>query len=151
MSNHRERSEIESTRHESSRSSTDLDSVDSRPRVRQGSTSTSQRERSNSRTRSSEITRIYSGVYLDDHSIYHGDDDNEASADHATPRRNNENDLDVALEVRNGIVNERDLDLEANRQSPAAEIEKTRTARSEQPPDPKLVSKLRLSCLLSVY
>lgn len=52
----------------------------------------------------------------------------------------------MALEVRNGIVNERDLDLEAHRQSPAAEIEKARTARSEQPPDPKLVSKLRLSC-----
>ncbi|BCS17756.1 MFS transporter [Aspergillus puulaauensis] len=140
MSDHREHSEIESTRYESSRSSTDSDSVDSRPRVRQGSTSTSQRERSNSRPRSSEITRIYSGVYLDDHSVYHGDDDNGASADRDMPRGNNEKALDVALEVRNGIVNERDLDLEANRQSPAAEIEKTRTARSEQPSDPKLVT-----------
>lgn len=151
MSDHRERFDIESTTHEPSRSSTDSDSVDSKPRARQGSTSTSQRERSSSRPRSSEITRIYSGVYLDDHSVYHGDDDNEASADRDSSRGNNEKDLDVALEVRNGIVNERDLDLEANRQGPTAEIEKTRTARSEQAPDPKLVSKLRLSCFTFRY
>jgi hypothetical protein len=148
MSDRRERFDIESATHEPSRSSTDSDSVDSKPRARQGSTSTSQRERSSSRPRSSEITRIYSGVYLDDHSVYHGDDDNESSADRDSSRGNNEKDLDVALEVRNGIVNERDLDLEANRQGQTAEIEKTRTARSEQAPDPKLVSKLRLSCLI---
>ncbi|KAL4917692.1 major facilitator superfamily domain-containing protein [Aspergillus aurantiobrunneus] len=139
MSDRLEHLGIENNRYvSSSRSSTDSDSVDSEPGPRRGSTSNTLRERSDSRPRSTEITRIYSGVHLDDNSVYRGDDD-DVSADR-DPSLGNEKDVHAALEVRSGIVSERDRDLEANRQGSTAGIEKSRTARSDQSQDPKLVT-----------
>ncbi|KAL4904590.1 hypothetical protein BDW74DRAFT_26711 [Aspergillus multicolor] len=118
-------------RYEPSLSSSDLDSdsLDSRPRRRQGSTaSTLQTTRSGSRP--VEISRIYSGVHLDDHSVYHGEDDHDGSTD------GDEKDT-PELEVDNGIVTERDRDLEANRQGATGEMEKSKT---QQASDPKLVT-----------
>ncbi|KAL4865826.1 hypothetical protein BDV12DRAFT_145095 [Aspergillus spectabilis] len=126
----------EVARHESSSSlsSSDSDSVDSGYRPRQRSTSTSLRARSSSRPRS-EIRRIYSGAHIDDHSVYRGEDDNESIDEYEENRGNAE------LQVRNGIVTEKDHDLEANRQGPTADLEKSRTARSGQSrQDPKLVT-----------
>ncbi|KAL2830310.1 major facilitator superfamily domain-containing protein [Aspergillus cavernicola] len=119
MSNHHQNPDIGATRPESSLSSTDSDSIDSRPR-------------------SIEIARIYSGRHLDDHSVYHSDQDNALADSGSTSQHHHEK--DTALEARDGIVNERGLDLEANRQEPA-ELEKPRTAGSNQSAaDPKLVT-----------
>ncbi|KAL4945091.1 hypothetical protein BDV06DRAFT_55394 [Aspergillus oleicola] len=119
-------------------SSSDSSSVDSErrpgPRLRQGSAASTLRQRSSSRPRDAEIRRIYSGVHLDDHSVYHNDDDHN----HEHSDENDEKDVDPELEVRNGIVTERDRDLEAGRQGAGAEMEKSKSTRSEQ--DPKLVT-----------
>ncbi|KAL4883964.1 major facilitator superfamily domain-containing protein [Aspergillus karnatakaensis] len=128
----RENPGTEVTRQESSSSlsSSDSDSVNSEYQRRQRSVSNSLRARSSSRPRS-EIRRIYSGAHIDDHSVYRGDDDE--SIDEC-----DENNGNPELQVRNGIVTEKDNDLEANRQGPAAQLEKSRTAQSQQ--DPKLVT-----------
>ncbi|KAL5339579.1 major facilitator superfamily domain-containing protein [Aspergillus crustosus] len=117
----------------SSLSSSDTDSIDSdyRPRRRQRSRSFSLRGRSTSRPRS-EIRRIYSGAHIDDHSVYRGDDDNDDNDD-----IDEENGGNPELQVRNGIVTEKDHDLEANAQGPA-DLQKPKTAGSTQ--DPKLVT-----------
>jgi hypothetical protein len=73
-------------------------------------------------------------VHLDDHSVYQGEDDHDISGE-----ENNEKDANPEVEVDNGIVTEKDRDLEANGQGPTAEIEKSRTGRSAQFSDPKLV------------
>ncbi|KAL4805903.1 major facilitator superfamily domain-containing protein [Aspergillus unguis] len=129
-----DRREVENTRYESSLSTSDSDDGSmNEGRPRQGSTSNTLRERSNSQARSGEITRIYSGVHLDDSSVYHGAEDHRST----DSTEGDEKDLQPELEVRNGIVTERDRDLEANRQA-TAELEKSRTGRSEH--DPKLVT-----------
>ncbi|KAL6239490.1 hypothetical protein BDW75DRAFT_119827 [Aspergillus navahoensis] len=130
-----ERPEVEDARYESSLSSSDSDSIDTQPRQRQGSTASTLQTRSSSRTRPAEISRIYSGVHLDDHSVYHDEDDHDSPGE-----QNDEKKVNPELEVDNGIVTERDRDLEANGQGPTAEIEKSRTGRSAQAPDPKLVT-----------
>ncbi|KAL4960050.1 uncharacterized protein BDV14DRAFT_193269 [Aspergillus stella-maris] len=123
-----------------SSSDSDSSSVDSDrpPRVRQGSTASTLHPRSSSRP--AEITRIYSGVHLDDHSVYHNDDDHEHSDE------NDEKDIEPELEVRNGIVTERDRDLETGRQGAGAEMEKSKSSRSEQ--DPKL-ARFSFTCLVT--
>ncbi|KAL4740006.1 hypothetical protein BDV11DRAFT_204616 [Aspergillus similis] len=133
-----ERSQVEDASYESGLSSSDSDSIDTQPRRRQGSTASTLQTRSSSRTRPAEISRIYSGVHLDDHSVYHGEEDHDSPGEET-----DEKDANPELEVDNGIVTEKDRDLEANRQGPTAEIEKSRTqrsARSEQFSDPKLVT-----------
>ncbi|GES63082.1 MFS general substrate transporter [Aspergillus terreus] len=70
---------------------------------------------------------LYSGRHLDDQSIYHSDDDGKGDDDV-------DSDLSgdgPVLEVRGGIVNERDVDLEANQQ-PTSELEKSKTGRSDR-------------------
>ncbi|CEL01853.1 Putative MFS multidrug transporter [Aspergillus calidoustus] len=115
--------------------STDSDSTHSGRRSRFGSIASSLRARSSSRPRSTEIRRIYSGRHLDDHSVYHGEDDSIGMSQDNV----DEEDVNAALEVRDGIVNERDLDLEANRAGPT-DLEKSQTAGSRPTPDPKLVT-----------
>ncbi|KAL2838218.1 major facilitator superfamily domain-containing protein [Aspergillus pseudodeflectus] len=115
--------------------STDSDSTHSGRRSRFGSIASSLRARSSSRPRSTEIRRIYSGRHLDDHSVYHGEDDSIGMSQDDV----DEKDVNAALEVRDGIVNERDLDLEANRAGPT-DLEKSQTAGSRPTPDPKLVT-----------
>ncbi|KAL4817763.1 major facilitator superfamily domain-containing protein [Aspergillus spinulosporus] len=130
-----EPSQVEDASYESGLSSSDSDSTDTQPRRRQGSTASTLQTRSSSRTRPAEISRIYSGVHLDDHSVYHGEDDHDSSRE-----ENDEKGANPEVEVDNGIVTEKDRDLEANRQGLTAEIEKSRTVRSVQPSDPKLVT-----------
>lgn len=78
-----------------------------------------------------QVDRIYSGRHINDQSVYHSDENND---DEGSSIRNTE----TIQEVRNGVVNERDLDLEKS-QNP--ELEKTRTAKSNKSHrDPKLVS-----------
>ncbi|KAL2871461.1 MFS transporter [Aspergillus lucknowensis] len=121
----------------SSTTDSDSNSVHSEHRSRLGSIASSLRARSSSRPRSVDLRQIYSGRHLDDHSLYHGEDDDAlADAESASQNRNDENEIDGALEVKDATVNE-PLDLEANRQG-RAEAEKSGTATSD--PDPKLVT-----------
>lgn len=85
------------------------------------------RLRSRSNASASRIDRVYSAGYLDDQAVYHSHDSTD------------EDGREPALEARDGIVNERDVDLE---QGPAAhqELEKSKTARSDRSQrDPYLV------------
>lgn len=80
-----------------------------------------------------QVDRVHSGRHINDQSVYHSDesDDDEASFEGG-------NTPDTTQEVRNGIVNERDLDLEKSQQP---QLEKTRTAKSNRSRhDSKLVS-----------
>lgn len=81
------------------------------------------------------MDRVYSGRHLNDQSVYHSDD--ESNFDE--PSVENEQEPDDIQEVRNGIVNERNLDLEkADIEEP--ELEKSRTTKSNRSyHDPKLV------------
>ncbi|OOF93534.1 hypothetical protein ASPCADRAFT_209487 [Aspergillus carbonarius ITEM 5010] len=123
-------SEAGSTRSRStSFSSSDDDSSARRP-YRLGTLRT--RTRSRSRHSTTRVDRVHSGRHLDDHSVYHSD--HEEDLDSSSEDRE-ENDEPV-LEVRGGVVNERDRDLE----TAASGLEKSRTARSDKSrADPKLV------------
>lgn len=114
--------------------STSLSSSDTESRV---SRSVRTRSRSRSVRSTRQIDRIYSGRHIDDQSVYHsGEDDYDGVQD---PDAHAER-VESGLEVRGGIVNERDYDLERNAQP---DLEKTQTARSERSRDPTLV------CILS--
>lgn len=84
-----------------------------------------------------QVDRVYSGRHLNDQSVYHSDEFDGSDDDE--PSVGNEHMPDIIQEVRNGIVNERDLDLErADTAQP--ELEKSRTSRSNRSRhDPKLV------------
>ncbi|KKK14522.1 MFS multidrug transporter, partial [Aspergillus ochraceoroseus] len=98
--------------------------------------------------RSAQIHQIYSGRHLDDHSVYHSDcaDDNDADGladdvDRSSLKNSVEKEVEPVLEVRGGIVNERDLDLEANTRQGTSGLENTRTAQSTRSwADRKLVT-----------
>lgn len=81
------------------------------------------------------MDRIYSGKHLNDQSVYHSDDGPNCGESGIE----NDQKPDTVQEVRNGIANERDLDLEkADAAQP--DLEKSRTAKSNQSRhDPKLV------------
>lgn len=112
--------------------STSLSSSDTESRV---SRSIRTRSRSRSIRSTRQIDRIYSGRHIDDQSVYHsGEDDYDGAQDSDAHAER----VESGLEVRGGIVNERDYDLERNAQP--ADLEKSRTARSERSRDPTLVS-----------
>ncbi|KAJ5351251.1 hypothetical protein N7452_000225 [Penicillium brevicompactum] len=80
-----------------------------------------------------QVDRVHSGRHINDQSIYHSDESNDEEESIEGGDTS-----DTIQEVRNGIANERDLDLEKSRQP---ELEKTRTAKSNQSRhDPKLVT-----------
>lgn len=130
-------SEAGSTRSRStSLSSSDDGSLSGRP-YRLGTLRT--RTRSRSRHSTTQVERVHSGRHLDDHSVYHSDNELDLDSSSDDPGEKNE----PVLEVRGGVVNERDRDLEAGAQ--ASGLEKSRTARSDKSrADPKLV------CLISL-
>ncbi|KAF3012528.1 hypothetical protein E8E15_002967 [Penicillium rubens] len=135
MSDHKESG---STRSQSaSISSTDSEfqtsRTQSRPQSLAGSLRTRLRSLSNSGT--TQVDRVYSGRHFNDQSVYHSDD----ASNYGEPSVENEHEPDAIQEVRNGIVNERDLDLEkADTAEP--ELEKSRTTKSNRSRhDPKLV------------
>lgn len=74
-----------------------------------------------------QVDRVYSGRHLNDQSVYHSDD----GSNYGDSSPENEENPDTILEVRNGVVNERDLDLE-KAGSAQPELEKTRTAKSNR-------------------
>lgn len=86
------------------------------------------RLRSASNTTVPPLDRVYSAKHLDDQSVYHSnhainsdiEQSDSASSETAGPIE----------EVRGGIVNERDVDLEKGKQ-PEAELEKSKSARSK--------------------
>lgn len=81
------------------------------------------------------VDRIYSGRHLNDQSVYHSDD----GSNFGESSIENEQKPDTIQEVRNGIVNERDLDLE-KADAAQHDLEKSRTAKSNRSRhDPKLV------------
>ena len=138
MSDHKESG---STRPQSaSISSTDSEfqasRTQSRPQSLAGSLRTRLRSLSNSGM--TQVDRVHSGRHLNDQSVYHSDDGLDGS-DYYEASVENEHMPDIIQEVRNGILNERDLDLErADAAQP--ELEKSRTARSNRSRhDPKLV------------
>lgn len=82
--------------------------------------------------------RVYSAKHLNDQSVYHSDNainsDDVAQSDVSSLEN-----AETVQEARGGTVNERDLDLEQGQQ-PQAELEKSRTARSNRSrQDTKLV------------
>jgi hypothetical protein len=99
------------------------------------------RTRSESRPRRANLDRVYSGRHLDDQSVYHSDDNvPEANAVDSSAEDDDEKQGTPVLEVRGGIPNERDTDLEAATRDESA-LEKSRTARSDRSRrDTKLVS-----------
>ncbi|PYI03436.1 MFS general substrate transporter [Aspergillus sclerotiicarbonarius CBS 121057] len=123
-------SEAGSTRSRStSLSSSDDDSLARRP-YRLGTLRT--RTRSQSRHSTTQVDRVHSGRHLDDHSVYHSD--HEVDLDSSSEDQEEKD--EPVFEVRGGVVNERDRDLEAA----ASGLEKSRTARSDKSrTDPKLV------------
>lgn len=74
-----------------------------------------------------DLDRIHSARYPDDNAVYHSheDDDHDMTDDSSLEAAK----VDTIQEVRGGIVNERDVDLE-RAQQPASELEQTRTLRS---------------------
>lgn len=96
------------------------------------------RRRSASNSTAPRLDRVYSAKHLDDQSVYHSDNainsDDVAQSDVSSLEN-----AETAREVRGGIVNERDLDVEQGQQ-PQAELEKSRTAQSNRSrQDSKLV------------
>lgn len=118
-------------------SSTDSEFQASRTRSRSQSLAGSLRTRLRSLSNSgmTQVDRIYSGKHLNDQSVYHSDDGSNCGESGIE----NDQKPDTVQEVRNGITNERDLDLEkADAAQP--DLEKSRTAKSNQSRhDPKLV------------
>jgi hypothetical protein len=109
-------------------SSTDSESHASRARSRSSSLAGTlkSRLRSSSNPGMTQVDRVYSGRHMNDQSVYHSDDgsnDDESLEDEGRP--------DTIQEVRNGVVNERDLDLEKGDAQPPS-LEKSRTARSNR-------------------
>lgn len=101
------------------------------------------RTRSESRPRRGNLDRVYSGRHLDDQSVYHSDDDApEANAVDSSAKDDDEKQGTPVLEVRAGILNERDTDLEAAARDQST-LEKSRTAKSDRSRDPKLVRSSR--------
>lgn len=99
------------------------------------------RTRSEPRPRRGNLDRVYSGRHLDDQSVYHSDDDVPKAHAASLPREDDdEKQGSAVLEVRGGILNERDTDLEEGTRDQSA-LEKSRTAKSDRSRrDPKLVS-----------
>lgn len=73
------------------------------------------------------LDRVHSARYPDDNTVYHSheDDDPDLTDDSSLEAAK----VDTIQEVRGGIVNERDVDLERGQQL-VPELEKTRTLRS---------------------
>lgn len=79
------------------------------------------------------MDRVYSAPHLDNQSVYHSD------AEDDIPATEDEKGIDPALEVRDGVVNEQDTDLEKGKAS-RTPLERSQTARSgRSAQDPKLV------------
>lgn len=142
MSNNEKASSAGSVRSRStSLSSSSSESRASRPQYRSQS-----RTGSRSRSRSIRSTPhgekiLYSGRHLDDQSVYHSDGHTHCDSDLSDSDLSSLN--GAVLEVRGGIVNERDVDLEAGAQQPTAELEKSRTGRSDRSrQDPTLVRRI---------
>lgn len=88
------------------------------------------RLRSASNTNPSRLDRVHSGKHLNDQSVYHSD---QASDSDIQPRDSPSEKDSPTQEVRDGIVNERDVDLEkCQHQHPQGELEKSTTARSNR-------------------
>jgi len=73
------------------------------------------------------LDRVHSARYPDDNTVYHSHEDDGPDLTDDSSMEAAE--VDTIQEVRGGIVNERDVDLERGQQ-PASELEKTRTLRS---------------------
>lgn len=88
------------------------------------------------------LDRVHSARYPDDNTVYHShEDDGPDLTDDSSLEAAK---VDTIQEVRGGIANERDVDLERGQQ-PASELEKTRTLRSTKSRHGgKLVSRERI-------
>lgn len=87
------------------------------------------RIRSASGTAAPRLDRVYSAKHLDDQSVYHSDD---AINSEVEPSENTLAETAGPIEeVRGGIINERDVDLEKGDQ-PEAGLEKSKSARSNR-------------------
>ncbi|KAH1335533.1 hypothetical protein KXX35_006063 [Aspergillus fumigatus] len=88
-----------------------------------------------------ERVQEYLERHLDDQSVYHSDDDVPKAHAASLPREDDdEKQGSAVLEVRGGILNERDTDLEEGTRDQSA-LEKSRTAKSDRSRrDPKLVT-----------
>ncbi|KAJ5101388.1 hypothetical protein NUU61_003610 [Penicillium alfredii] len=109
--------------------STETESTVSRTELRSqrlaGSIKSRLRSRSNT---SAHIDRVYSAPHLDNQGVYYSDNEEDVQ-----PIGNETS--EAVQEVRGGIVNERDLDLERG-QAQGAELEKSGTISWDGPDDP---------------
>lgn len=86
------------------------------------------RLRSASNTTAPRLDRVYSAKHLDDQSVYHSN--HAINSDEPSDNASSETAGPVE-EVRGGIINKRDVDLEKGNQ-PEAELEKSKSARSNR-------------------
>lgn len=119
-----------------SRSTSSSESHESRlnaepqPQVAAGSLMTRLRSLSNPGT--DQVDQVHSGRHIDDQSVYHSDRSSDEISSKGADKP------DTIQEVRNGILNERDLDLEKSQHPELTELRKSKSNRSSH--DPKLVS-----------
>lgn len=96
--------------------------IDSRPQDTSGSFTS--RLRSLSNPNQPHLDRVHSAKHLDDQSVYHSDNATASDEDSLDVER-----TETIKEVRGGIANERDVDLEKGRQGSAG-LEKSKSTRS---------------------
>ncbi|KAJ5469346.1 Efflux pump vrtL [Penicillium diatomitis] len=127
-----------STPHATSTSTSDETSSTTSDHASRGPSSSERRSASRRSSRSQsqrpEATRVHSAAYLDDHALYHSHEDSDHREEAANDEEEDGSSLDATKietveEVRGGIVNERDVDLEKS-QAPVEDLEQSRTLRS---------------------
>lgn len=130
---------------------------ESQHRPRTSSTSIS-RSRSRRSFSPSDIYRVASGRYIDDQSVYYTEynatrsssTDSRGSRENESHEAADEKEAGPEMEIRGGVVNERDVDLEHGQRT-RSNLEKSRSRKSERSQnDPTLVGEsTSVTCLSS--
>ncbi|KAJ5375921.1 hypothetical protein N7509_012807 [Penicillium cosmopolitanum] len=118
----------------SSDSVNEISRSESRPQGFAESIKSRLRSTSNPNAQAPHLDRVHSAKHLDDQSVYHSDHTTTSDEESLGAEK-----VETIQEVRNGIVNERDVDLEKGPQE-SPEIQKSKSARSTRSrQDAKLV------------
>ncbi|KAJ5378024.1 Efflux pump vrtL [Penicillium cataractarum] len=116
--------------HPTSDTSSDTEDPASRtPSLSRGiAESVKSRRMSKSNPKDADLDRIHSAKYPDDNAVYHSHDDDDLDMTDESSLEAAK--VDTIQEVRGGIVNERDVDLERGQQEESSELEKMKTLKS---------------------
>ena len=90
---------------------------------------TTSRQTSRSKVKRPGSSRAHSAACLDDHAVYHNSEDSESRDEEEDDTSLDATKIETVEEVRDGILNERDVDIERG-QAPVEDLEKSRTLRS---------------------